>query len=139
MNIFERAIKERTRVKSAYGNISAEDLYHGMSLQQLDSIYKDLSAELSKEDSLLATNTSDDKINHQIDLVKVIVKSRLEVVEVRKEKQKIANRQKKLITLLETKEEEDFFDKYKKLPAEEIRKLIYEMGEEANVNINEKT
>jgi len=96
-NMFEVATREKVRF-AFRGLISTESLWD-LSLQDLDSVYKGLNAQVkaSEEDSLLGTKTKQNKsLEVQVEIVKHIVtvkleeqKNRLEASEKRVKKQKI--------------------------------------------------
>lgn len=95
--MFEVATREKVRF-AFRGLISTESLWD-LSLQDLDSVYKGLNAQVkaSEEDSLLGTKTKQNKsLEVQVEIVKHIVtvkleeqKNRLEASEKRVKKQKI--------------------------------------------------
>lgn len=77
MNIFERAVREKTRFNYK-GLISVEDLWD-LNLEKLDAIWCELEAELEKlpKKSLLATNTKQrDEIEFKQEIIKHIVETK---------------------------------------------------------------
>lgn len=84
MEMFEKATRLKLRFQHK-GNLSAEDLWD-LPLEQLDRVYSKLSAEKKgkQEDSLLMKMTDEDRVlDLQIDIVKHIVKTKLDEREAR--------------------------------------------------------
>lgn len=84
INLFEMATRKKFRFPFK-GMISVEDLWD-LSVQNLDTVFKALNAEAKqvKEESLLATKSTEDAIlDAKIEIVKHIVKVKLEEAEQR--------------------------------------------------------
>lgn len=120
MNIFERAVREKTRFNFK-GLISVEDLWD-LSLENLDSIWVALETDLEKlpKKSLLETSTKQrDEIEFKQEIIKHIVKT--------KKAEKLANEQSKanaakkqmVLDIIEQKKNEDL----KSMSLEELTKL----------------
>lgn len=120
MNIFERAVREKTRFNFK-GLISVEDLWD-LSLENLDSIWVALETDLEKlpKKSLLETST---KQRNEIEFKQEIIKH---IVETKKT-EKLANEQSKanaakkqmVLDIIEQKKNEDL----KSMSLEELTKL----------------
>lgn len=107
-NLFEMATRKKFRFPFK-GMISVEDLWD-LSVQNLDTVFKSLNAEVKqvKEESLLATKSTEDAIlDAKIEIVKHIVKIKLDETEQRQ--QAIAKREQKrrLQELIATKQDEE--------------------------------
>ena len=87
MNIFERAVREKTRFNFK-GSISVEELWD-LSLTNLDTIYGNLEAELEglPKKSLLSTNS---KQREDIEFKQEIIKHIVEVKKIEAEQKTIA-------------------------------------------------
>lgn len=120
MNIFERAVREKTRFNFK-GLISVEDLWD-LSLENLDSIWVALETDLEKlpKKSLLETSTKQrDEIEFKQEIIKHIVET--------KKTEKLANEQSKanaakkqmVLDIIEQKKNEDL----KSMSLEELTKL----------------
>ena len=120
MNIFERAVREKTRFNFK-GLISVEDLWD-LSLEYLDSLWCELESELEKlpKKSLLSTNTKQrDEIEFKQEIIKHIVET--------KKAEKLANEQAKanaskkqmVLDMIASKQNDDL----KNMSIEELKKL----------------
>ena len=120
MNIFEKAVREKTRFNFK-GLISVEDLWD-LSLESLDSIWCTLESNLEKlpKKSLLSTNTKQrDEIEFKQEIIKHIVET--------KKAEKLANEQAKanatkkqmVLDIIEAKQNDDL----KNMSVEELKKL----------------
>lgn len=123
-NIFEIATKQKFRFEFR-GVISVEDLWD-LKLEQLDEIYKNLSAEIKKasEESLLKTRTRDQEIvETKIEIVKYIVNVKLK--ELEEKNQAIAKRKQKqkIMEILNEKENQDLKNK----SSEELRAMLNDL------------
>lgn len=120
MNIFEKASREKVRYHF-HGVPSAEDLWD-MSLQNLDAIYRNLTAEVKHKeaDSLLATKTKeDDLLDLKIELVKHVFAVKSEEKEARANAAANAAYQKKIVGIIAEKQDEDL----RKLPIAELERI----------------
>lgn len=121
---FERALREKVRFNYK-GLCTVEDLYD-LSVEELDSIYKNLKskAKASEEESLLNKKTKeDDTLNLQIEIVKYIVETKLEEAEVRKNARAKKAQKQKLMEVLASKQENELHGK----SVEELQKMIEEL------------
>lgn len=120
MNIFERAVREKTRFNFK-GLISVEDLWD-LSLENLDAIWSNLESDLEKlpKKSLLSTNTKQrDEIEFKQEIIKHIVET--------KKAEKLANEQAKanaskkqmVLDMIASKQNDDL----KNMSIEELKKL----------------
>lgn len=120
MNIFERAVREKTRFNFK-GLISVEDLWD-LSLENLDAIWSNLESDLEKlpKKSLLTTNTKQrDEIEFKQEIIKHIVEA--------KKAEKLANEQAKanaskkqmVLDMIASKQNDDL----KNMSIEELKKL----------------
>lgn len=99
-NIFEYAVENKLRFPYK-GSVSTEDLYD-LSVNELDTIYKNLKREAKKadEDSLLTTQSKEDiSLNVKIEIVKVIVAKKLAAVEARKKAKENKEKREKLLEI----------------------------------------
>jgi hypothetical protein len=111
-NLFEMATRKKFRFPFK-GMISVEDLWD-LSVQNLDTVFKALNAEAKqvKEDSLLATKSTEDTIlDAKIEIVKHIVKVKLEEAEQRQEAAAKREQKRRLQELIATKQDEALQDK----------------------------
>jgi hypothetical protein len=107
INLFEMATRKKFRFPFK-GQISVEDLWD-LSVQNLDTVFKTLNAEVKqvKEESLLATKSTEDTIlDAKIEIVKHIVKVKLEEAEKRTEAAAKREQKRRLQELIATKQDE---------------------------------
>lgn len=112
MNIFEYATREKVRF-SFRGQLSVEDLWD-LNPSQLDTIYKDLNSQLKKasEESLLQVKTIADKqLEVKIEIVKYIVKVKLEESEAKLKAKLNKERRQKIMEVLAAKEDQSLQNK----------------------------
>lgn len=105
-NLFEQALRERLRFKLSVGMVSVEDLWD-LRLEDLDKLYKSLKkqAKEADEESLLKTKTAANKtLDLQIEIVKHIVKVRLQEAEEKKARQEKAQKKAQILELIGRKE-----------------------------------
>lgn len=106
-NLFEMATRKKFRFPFK-GMISVEDLWD-LSVQNLDTVFKALNAEAKqvKEESLLATKSTEDTIlDAKIEIVKHIVKVKLEEANQRQEAAEKREQKRRLQELIATKQDE---------------------------------
>ena len=106
-NIFEYATRNKVRF-SFRGLISVEDLWD-LSLNNLDSIYKDLKkqSKQSEEESLLNIKTQEDEfLNVQIEIVKYIVSVKLTEKEAREKATAKKAQKQKIMSIIAAKQDE---------------------------------
>lgn len=99
-NIFEYAVENKLRFPYK-GSITTEDLYN-LSVNELDSIYKNLKREAKKadEDSLLTTQSKEDiSLNVKIEIVKAIVTKKLAEIEAKKKARENKEKREKLLEI----------------------------------------
>ena len=107
INLFEMATRKKFRFPFK-GMISVEDLWD-LSVQNLDTVFKALNAEAKqvKEESLLATKSTEDTIlDAKIEIVKHIVKVKLEEANQRQEAAEKREQKRRLQELIATKQDE---------------------------------
>lgn len=111
-NKFEYAI--RTKMRFPYkGVITVEDLYD-LSVENLDSIYKTLTAQYkqSQEDSLLLKKSKkDEELQIQIDIVKYIVQTKQAEEAARIQARENREKKQRLMSIIEAKKEADLQNK----------------------------
>lgn len=108
MNIFERAVREKTRFNYK-GLISAEDLWD-LSLEKLDSIWCDLEAELEKlpRRSLLATGIDlRGEIEFKQEIIKHIVDTKKIEMEVKAQAKENSAKKQMVLDIIEAKKNAD--------------------------------
>ncbi len=119
--LFETAVRNKFRF-SFRGLISVEDLYD-LSVQNLDSIFKTLNSQLkqTKEESLLDVKTKqDEELNTKIEIVKYIVKEKLEEENLRLRAKERKQQKQKILEILAEKQDESLKGK----SIEELTKMI---------------
>lgn len=124
-NIFELAVKGKYRFPFR-GLIGVEDLFD-LNVTNLDSIFKELNSQLKQtnEESLLDVRTKEDKeLETKIEIVKFIVREKLEEQQARATERENKEKKQKLMALLEKKREESL----EQLSEEDILKQIQELG-----------
>ena len=106
INLFELATRKKFRFPFK-GTISVEDLWD-LSVQNLDTVFKALNAEAKqvKEESLLTTKSTEDTIlDAKIEIVKHIVKVKLEEAEQRTKAAANREQARRLQELIATKQD----------------------------------
>lgn len=104
--MFEVAVRTKMRFPFR-GLISVEDLWD-LTVQQLDSIYKTLNAELKKvqEESLLDTKTTANKeLELKVDIIKYIVSVKQQEAKTQKEAKETREKRQKILGIIAAKEE----------------------------------
>lgn len=127
INIFEYAAENKLRFNYR-GQITVEDLYD-LTPQQLDTIYKNLKSEIRKqndnEDSLLGTKSNEDiSLTVSVEIIKNIVNKKLAQAEANKKAAENREQKKKLLAILEQKQDESL----KNMSVEELQKAISELN-----------
>jgi hypothetical protein len=124
----EKMFEVATRTKMRFpfrGMISVEDLWD-LSVENLDSIFKSLNSQVkqAKEESLLDSKTKEDEfLEMQIEIVKYIVKTKLEENALRIQAKEKKEKKQKLMSILSAKQEEDLQNK----SVEEIQAMLNEL------------
>jgi len=124
VNIFEVANSKKFRFNFK-GLISTEDLFD-LSVKDLDSIFKTLNSQLkqTREESLLDVKTQQDQeLDMKIEIVKHIVKIKLEEEAKRIKAKENKEKKQKLMEILANKEDQDLLNKSK----EDIQKMLDEL------------
>ena len=106
-NLFEVALRNKVRFNFK-GMITVEDLF-SLSVEDLDTIFKGLNAKLKevKEESLLGTKSQENKIlDTKIEIVKYIVKTKLDESKVAQEERELKVRRQKILEVIASKEDE---------------------------------
>ena len=102
-------IASRMKFRFPYkGMISTEDLWD-LTMDQLDSIYKTLNADVKKsqEDSLLSSNTEENtELNIKIEIVKYIFNEKKKAVEERQKAMRNAEKRQRILEVLAKKQDE---------------------------------
>jgi uncharacterized protein YrzB (UPF0473 family) len=122
--MFEMAARTKMRFPFK-GVISVEDLWD-LSVENLDSIFKNLSSQLKqvKEESLLNTKTKEDKeLDVKIEVVKYIVNVKLEEQELRLKAKEQKEKKQKILEILSAKQDEDLQNK----SVDELRNMLNEL------------
>ena len=120
-NIFEKATREKIRFEHK-GLLSVEDLWD-LSVQELDSIFKKLSAKLRicKEDSLLAeTKIENNDTELKINIIRYIVTTKLEEKAAKKLELEKINQRKRILEVISEKQDIDLKGK----TLEELNKML---------------
>jgi hypothetical protein len=119
--IFEYATRNKVRFLFK-GQASVEDLWD-LSLNDLDTIYKQLNSQVkqAQEESLLNKKTNENKrLEVKIDIVKYIVKTKLEEAEARNKERENKEQKQKLMEILANKKEESLQNK----SVEELEEML---------------
>jgi hypothetical protein len=122
--MFEVAIRNKFRF-SFRGLISVEDLWD-LSVQNLDLIFKTLNSQVkkAKEESLLDTKTKEDEtLDIMIEIVKYIVRVKLEEENLRLKAKEQKEKKQKIMEILANKEDQDLLNKTK----EELQAMLNEL------------
>jgi len=122
--MFEVAVRNKFRF-SFRGLISVEDLWD-LSVVNLDSIFKTLNSQLkqTKEESLLDVKTKQDKeLDVKIEIVKYIVKVKLEEENLRLKAKERKEQKQKILEILSEKQDENLKGK----SIEELEKMLNEL------------
>ena len=120
MNIFERAVREKTRFNFK-GLISVEDLWD-LSLESLDSIYGNLSSDLDAlpKKSLLSANTQQrDEIEFKQSIIKHIVETKQAEAEAVKQYKANSAKKQMILDIIAAKQNE----KYQDMSIDDLKRL----------------
>ena len=117
----------RTKMRFPFkGMVSVEDLWD-LSVRDLDSIFKTLNTQVKKsqEESLLATKTKEDEtLSVQIEIVKHIVKTKLDEAETAKQSKELKEKKQKLMEMIAEKKDEAL----RNASVEELQAMLDNLG-----------
>lgn len=122
-NLFELSTRRKYRY-TYKGWISVEELWD-MSLQELDTIYKNLNkqAKSESEESLMDKNNVDEDLMNRIEIVKYIFNVKQTEAEEKKAKLDNAEKKRKILDILAEKKDESL----RNASEEELMKMLDEM------------
>jgi hypothetical protein len=123
--MFEFVLKNKVRFPYK-GLVSVEDLFD-LSVRDLDSVFKTLNAQVKKsqEESLLATKTKEDEtLAIQIEVVKHIVKTKLDEAEAAKQSREVKEKKQKLMEIIAAKKDEAL----RNASVEELQTMLDNLG-----------
>lgn len=123
--MFEFALKNKVRFPYK-GLVSVEDLWD-LSVRDLDGIFKTLNAQVKKsqEESLLATKTKEDEtLSVQIEIVKHIVKTKLDEAETAKQNKELKEKKQKIMEMIAEKKDEAL----RSASVEELQAMLDNLG-----------
>ena len=124
MNMFETATRCKFRFPFR-GLVSVEDLWD-LDVRYLDSIFKTLNVEAkdANEESLLATKSQEDEIiNTKIEIVKYIVKVKLDEEAARLQARERREKKQKIMEIVASKQDADLQGK----SIEELQTMLNEL------------
>lgn len=120
-------IATRTKMRFPFkGLVSVEDLWD-LSVRDLDGIFKTLNAQVKKsqEESLLATKTKEDEtLAIQIEIVKHIVKTKLDEAETAKQSKELKEKKQKIMEIIAVKQDESLHN----ASVEELQAMLENLG-----------
>lgn len=120
-------IATRTKMRFPFkGLVSVEDLWD-LSVRDLDGIFKTLNAQVKKsqEESLLATKTKEDEtLAIQIEIVKHIVKTKLDEAETAKQSKELKEKKQKIMEMIAEKKDEAL----RNASVEELQAMLDNLG-----------
>lgn len=122
--MFENATRQKYRFPYR-GEIDVEDLWD-LRVTDLDRVFKSLNSQLkqTKEESLLETKSEEDvELQTKIDIIKYIVKVKLEEQKLREEANDRADKKQRILEILKTKQDESLQSKSE----EELEKMLDEL------------
>ena len=123
--MFEFALKNKVRFPFK-GLVSVEDLFD-LSVRDLDGIFKTLNTQVKKsqEESLLTTKTKEDEtLAVQIEIVKHIVKTKLDEAETAKQSKELKEKKQKIMEIIAAKQDESL----KNASVEELQAMLANLG-----------
>ena len=123
-SLFELATKGKYRFPYK-GQVSVEDLWD-ISLEGLDSIYKTLNTELKKseEESLLNKKSKEDEVlNNKIELIRYIVRVKLDEASAREIASVNAMKKNKILEIMAAKQDQALYN----ASMEELQKMLSEL------------
>jgi len=110
--IYEKAAREKLRFEYK-GLVTVEDLWD-LGVIELDEIYKVLNAQKKQatEDSLLETKTTEDTVlTVKIDIIKHIVETKQEELNVRKQAAEKKEKKEKIMSIIARKQDSELEEK----------------------------
>lgn len=120
-------IATRTKMRFPFkGLVSVEDLWD-LSVRDLDGIFKTLNAQAKKsqEESLLSSKTKEDEtLSVQIEIVKHIVKTKLDEAETAKQSKELKEKKQKLMEMIAEKEDESL----RNASVEDLKAMLANLG-----------
>ncbi len=122
--MFEKAVRMKLRFNYK-GLLSVEDLWD-LSVSSLDQIFKSLNAQFKaqKEESLLDVKTEEeDGLALKVQIIKYIVKTKLDEDAARETKALKAEKKQKLLKVISEKKEKVLYD----MPVDELEKLVNDL------------
>lgn len=123
--MFEKATRMKLRFNYK-GLCAVEDLWN-LPVKSLDHIFKNLNSQLKtqKEESLLNVKTAEDHVlDLKVQIIKHIVKTKLDEAEARENKALKAEKKQKLLKVISEKKDKALYD----MPVEELEKLVNDLG-----------
>lgn len=123
-NMFEIAARNKLRFPFR-GIVSTEDLFD-LSVENLDSIFKNLNSQVKQanEESLLVTRTQeDDTLNTMIEIVKYIVRVKLEEEAARLQARERRLKKQKIMEIVQSKQDADLQTK----SIDELQSMLNEL------------
>ena len=124
-NMFEVAVRSKVRFPFK-GLISVEDLFD-LSVESLDMIFKVLNSQVkqAKEESLLTARTKqDEELTLKVEIVKYVVKVKLEEEAARLHAREQREKKQKIMEIMANKQDADLQNK----SVEELAKMLDELG-----------
>jgi len=122
MNIYERAVRNKTRFSSNKGNLSVEDLFD-LNLNSLNTMAKAVSKALkeeSEEDFITVKSEKNTELTLQLDILKDVIGSKLTAQEAAKKAAETKAKKERLEALIIEKKEKQLGDK----SVEELEELL---------------
>ena len=120
-------IATRTKMRFPFrGMVSVEDLWD-LSVKDLDGIFKTLNSQVKKvqEESLLATKTKEDEtLSIQIEIVKYIVKTKLDEAEAAKQSKELKEKKQKIMEIMAAKKDEALHN----MSVDDLQKMLDDLG-----------
>lgn len=123
-NMFETAIRNKYRYPYK-GEINTEDLWD-LGVEDLDRIYKSLNSQLKQadEESLLDKTIDENKeLEIQIEIIKHIVKTKLDEQELKEKSQERKEQKQRILEILKAKQDESLQNKTEEELLELLDKL----------------
>lgn len=120
-NLFEVAVKGKYRYHFK-GVLTTEDLWD-LSVQNLDSIFKSLNAELKQvsEESLLQVKTvANEELENKIAIIKYIVEIKVQEANKKSQEKALREQKEKILQIIESKQNQDLQEK----SIEELQEMI---------------